>query len=145
VDTVTSFVGCWHIFCLHRQDDGEDSMCLWNVTLLQQDYSVLYPKMLSFSYLPPWRLEISQIRIDNFSVRWYLNFIFGLYTCLCFVRFQVLTAASIMFRVVFWDILPCKMIVDNSECLCFLWVVYVSIYNELFHGCTVIRICPHRL
>jgi hypothetical protein len=29
-----------------------------------------------------------------------------------FVRFQVLTAASIMFRAVFWVILPCKMI-DN--------------------------------
>jgi hypothetical protein len=29
------------------------------------------------------------------------------------VRFQVLTAASMMFRVVFWDILPCKMIVDR--------------------------------
>jgi hypothetical protein len=28
------------------------------------------------------------------------------------VRFQVLTAASMMFRIVFWDILPCKMIVD---------------------------------
>jgi hypothetical protein len=25
------------------------------------------------------------------------------------VRFKVLTAASMMFRVVFWDILPCKM------------------------------------
>jgi hypothetical protein len=25
------------------------------------------------------------------------------------VRFQVLTAASMMFRAVFWDILPCKM------------------------------------
>jgi hypothetical protein len=30
-----------------------------------------------------------------------------------FVRFQVLTAASMMFRVVFWVILPCKMIVDR--------------------------------
>jgi hypothetical protein len=30
-----------------------------------------------------------------------------------FVRFQVLTAASMMFRVVFWDILPCKLIVDR--------------------------------
>jgi hypothetical protein len=29
------------------------------------------------------------------------------------VRFQVLKAASMMFRVVFWDILPCKMIVDR--------------------------------
>jgi hypothetical protein len=30
-----------------------------------------------------------------------------------FVRFQVLTAASMMFRIVFWDVLPCKMIVDR--------------------------------
>jgi hypothetical protein len=29
------------------------------------------------------------------------------------LRFQVLTAASMTFRVVFWDILPCKMIVDR--------------------------------
>jgi hypothetical protein len=32
-----------------------------------------------------------------------------------FVRFQVLTAASMMFRVVFWDVLPCKMIVDLRQ------------------------------
>jgi hypothetical protein len=30
-----------------------------------------------------------------------------------YVRFQVLTTASMMFRVVFWDILPCKIIVDQ--------------------------------
>jgi hypothetical protein len=39
-------------------------------------------------------------------------------TCrhLLFVRFQVLTAASMMFRVVFWDILPCKRLsTDVSE------------------------------
>jgi hypothetical protein len=30
------------------------------------------------------------------------------------VRFQVLTAASMMFTIVFWVILPCKMIVDNQ-------------------------------
>jgi hypothetical protein len=29
------------------------------------------------------------------------------------VRFQVLTAASMMFRIVFWDVLPCKVIVDR--------------------------------
>jgi hypothetical protein len=29
------------------------------------------------------------------------------------VRFQVLTAASMMFRIVFWDVLPCKTIVDR--------------------------------
>jgi hypothetical protein len=30
-----------------------------------------------------------------------------------YVRFQVLTAASMMFRAVFWVILPCEMIVDR--------------------------------
>jgi hypothetical protein len=29
------------------------------------------------------------------------------------VRFQVLTAANMMFRIVFWDVLPCKMFVDR--------------------------------
>jgi hypothetical protein len=29
------------------------------------------------------------------------------------VRFQVLTAASMKFRFVFWDVLPCKIIVDR--------------------------------
>jgi hypothetical protein len=29
------------------------------------------------------------------------------------VRFQVLTAASMMFRIVFWDVLQCKIIVDR--------------------------------
>jgi hypothetical protein len=32
---------------------------------------------------------------------------------LCNVRFQVLTAASMKFRIVFWDVLPCKIIVDR--------------------------------
>jgi hypothetical protein len=32
-----------------------------------------------------------------------------------FVRFQVLTAASMMFRIVFWDVLLCKMIVDPDD------------------------------
>jgi hypothetical protein len=29
------------------------------------------------------------------------------------VRFQVLTAASMVFRIVFWNMLPCKIIVDR--------------------------------
>jgi hypothetical protein len=29
------------------------------------------------------------------------------------VRFQVLTAARMKFRFVFWDVLPCKIIVDR--------------------------------
>jgi hypothetical protein len=30
-----------------------------------------------------------------------------------YLRFQVLSAASMMFRVVFWDVLPCRMIVSS--------------------------------
>jgi hypothetical protein len=29
------------------------------------------------------------------------------------MRFQVLTAASMKFKIVFWDVLPCKIIVDR--------------------------------
>jgi hypothetical protein len=39
-----------------------------------------------------------------------LNFELTRFSC---VRFQVLTVASMMFRAVFWVILPCKMIVDR--------------------------------
>jgi len=39
------------------------------------------------------------------------------------VRFQVLTAASMMFRVVFWVILPCKMIFDRR----FRWRQYAPL------------------
>jgi hypothetical protein len=30
-----------------------------------------------------------------------------------YVRFQILSAASMKFRIVFWDVLPCKIIVDR--------------------------------
>jgi hypothetical protein len=37
------------------------------------------------------------------------------------VRFQVLMAASMKFRIVFWDVLPCKIIVDRRfRCTCCL-------------------------
>jgi hypothetical protein len=59
----------------------------------------------------PWRCShISfslQINVSSvLSVRFANN-------AISFVRFQVLTAASMMFRVVFWNILPCKIIVDR--------------------------------
>jgi hypothetical protein len=44
------------------------------------------------------------------------------------VRFQVLMAASMIVRVVFWDILPCKMIVDNH----FTWE-YIPEDNSEHH------------
>jgi hypothetical protein len=49
--------------------------------------------------------ELVRIRLSNQKHRYsYVNI---------HVRFQVLTAASMMFRIVFWDVLPCKMIVDR--------------------------------
>jgi hypothetical protein len=37
----------------------------------------------------------------------------SLQTFRIYVTFQVLTVASMMFRIVFWDVLPCKIIVDR--------------------------------
>jgi hypothetical protein len=51
------------------------------------------------------------------------------------VRFQVLTAAS-MIRIVFWDVLPCKMIVDRRfRC----WGPYAPLKRRstiILHGST---------
>jgi hypothetical protein len=49
------------------------------------------------------------------------------------VRFQVLKAASMMFRVVFWDILPCIMIIPDDGGSTHLWNVgqqsfYTAVY-----------------
>jgi hypothetical protein len=38
---------------------------------------------------------------------------FALWNEVLLVRFQVLTAASMKFTIVFWDVLPCKIIVDG--------------------------------
>jgi hypothetical protein len=49
---------------------------------------------------------------DSFICRIYL-WLYGFTNMVNNVRFQVLTAASMMFRIVFWDVLPCKIIVDR--------------------------------
>jgi hypothetical protein len=54
-------------------------MQLWNVGMLQRYYTVLYPRKPSSSV----------IVVNDYHV-----------------RFQVLTAASMMFGIVFWDVLP---------------------------------------
>jgi hypothetical protein len=49
-----------------------------------------------------------------YVIKWHKLLKLGIiFKHLFLVRFQVLTAACMMFRVVFWDILPCKMIVDR--------------------------------
>jgi hypothetical protein len=44
--------------CLHHQANNDGgSIHLWSVSLLQQDYTVLYPTMLASSYSPSWQPE----------------------------------------------------------------------------------------
>jgi hypothetical protein len=57
---------------------------------------------LSLQFGPPSHLPLA----------WPVTLSLSRYTSL-YMRFQVLPAASMMFRVVFWDILPCKIIVDR--------------------------------
>jgi hypothetical protein len=44
----------------HRQDDDGDNMHLSIVHLLLRNYITQYPRRLSSSYLPPWKLKTSQ-------------------------------------------------------------------------------------
>jgi hypothetical protein len=57
------------------------------------------------------------------------------YIILVLVRFQVLSAASMMFRIVFWDVLPCQMIVDNH----FTWQ-YIPEDNSEHRSCTYLLV-----
>jgi hypothetical protein len=49
-------------YCLHHQhpDDGGSSN-LWNVGLLQRDYTALHPRRLSSSYSPQWDVKSRSI------------------------------------------------------------------------------------
>jgi hypothetical protein len=49
-------------YCLHHQAMNYLSH-LWNISLLQWDYTVQYPRRLSSSYLLLWEPEISQWEI----------------------------------------------------------------------------------
>jgi hypothetical protein len=49
------------------------------------------------------------------------------YTHLNYLRFQVLTAESMMFRIVFWDVLPC-IPEDNSELKLFVRQQYLLVF-----------------
>jgi hypothetical protein len=49
-------------FCDECHDDG-GSKHLWNVGLVQLDYTALYTRRLSSSYWPPWEPELSQQKV----------------------------------------------------------------------------------
>jgi hypothetical protein len=58
---------------IHHQDDG-GSTHLWNVGILQRDYTVLHPKKLS-SYSPPWEPRISQSSCFRLNRSYRMNLI----------------------------------------------------------------------
>jgi hypothetical protein len=87
----------WHVDCI---------MCLLNMGV---DKVVLL--FLATFHKP--RTLFSDVRYKELHVLTNMVIIIALFELyLSCVRFQVLTAASMMFKAVFWVILPCKMIVD---------------------------------
>jgi hypothetical protein len=79
--------GC--AYCLHHSLDNADSMQVWNVGLLQRDYTVLYTRKLSSSYslreniksqkcCSCWSGETGPLTCDHQRVycssrRWYMS------------------------------------------------------------------------
>jgi hypothetical protein len=63
----------------------------------------------SYTSSPPWHLHGSSRTALLFCI--FLWDILFEDNFIDYVRFQVLTAASMKFRIVFWDVLTCKVIV----------------------------------
>jgi hypothetical protein len=63
------------------------------------------------------------------------------------VRFQVLTAASMMFRAVFWVILPCRIIVDRRfrGAYCLHLLPCRMIVDRRFRGAYRLHLLPCRM
>jgi hypothetical protein len=57
-------------YCLHQPDEG--STHLWNVGILQRDYTALYPTRL-YSYSPPWEPEVSYNACPGCNLRSSVN------------------------------------------------------------------------
>jgi hypothetical protein len=55
-----------NVYCLHHGHDDGGSTHLWNVGLLQLDYTALYPWRLWSLYSPPWEPELSQMFTELF-------------------------------------------------------------------------------
>jgi hypothetical protein len=73
--------------------------------------------------IKPWELPFTPFPINRYVV-WVIekvslifykliNNTFSVLKLYEYMRFQVLTAASMKFRIVFWDVLPCKKIVGR--------------------------------
>jgi hypothetical protein len=81
--------------------------------------------------MPDWRMVIvmsyQQCSHQMVTWEWTVVSLLLIWSSICVdtirlqpVRFQVLTAASMMFRAVFWGVLPCKMIIRagwSSSCV----------------------------
>jgi hypothetical protein len=72
------------VYCFHHHRPGDwGSTHLWNISLLQWDYILLYPRRPSSSYLCPSEPEISPTLISHSSfsalqyVCYYFRFFFA--------------------------------------------------------------------
>jgi hypothetical protein len=61
------------VYCLHHQGDDGDGTHLWNVSIFQRDYTALYPRILSSSFLPPpsgrWWRQYAPLKRQYISTR----------------------------------------------------------------------------
>jgi hypothetical protein len=93
---------CPHVFIFPSSVWDGGGMFLRNVGIGLQVHTEIQPRT------PTWtlsqrtqRVPYSHVLFIFTSKRW------------DYVRFKVLTAASTKFRIVFWDVLPCKIIADR--------------------------------
>jgi hypothetical protein len=71
-------------------------------------FNPLKPKLVQMLFKNPVRTSKRTPHFTITKINW-----LTLFKEIIVMRFQVLTAASIKFRIVFWDVLPCKIIVDR--------------------------------
>jgi hypothetical protein len=106
----------------HTRDSDQSPLCPLHATLLGANISDSYTKAPVHNSI--WKLlrcvpteeskkswiHLSEIATSECIISGWQSSQINLSHL---VRYQVLTAAGMMFRIVFWDILPCTMIVDH--------------------------------
>jgi hypothetical protein len=112
----------WRFRNAYCQGNGPDDggyKHLWNVGQFLRYYTHGSTSEKSYSYSLLWEFEIS--KLHGFITRKVtINSEFD-------VRFQVLTEASMKFRFVFWDVLPCKIIINRRfRGSTYLWIRAMS-------------------
>jgi hypothetical protein len=95
---------CMYIFKFQRNVLPLPSACFYNALVSTHKCTVRPPEDMSTRVKTTFfvrRCVRPYLRVWRKENRWHDE------------RFQVLAAASMKFRIVFWDVLPCKIIVDR--------------------------------